>query len=167
MISNIRIVDVSAGQTIIKQAIDENNNVLGTLKADNATRKIYSGTRFSSFYTDKMLGNSTIANPHIYVSDLVVNSNVRKQGIGRKLIHAIVRESEKLGLGGRVILLAGSNEGSPLPFYKKLGFVTDDRKLNIQLDDYLKYRKPFDTTRQIFMSLPKKVIAQILKSLPV
>lgn len=164
MISKIDIIDASTKECIVKQAIDENNNILGTLKADVAKNKIYSGAKFSPFYFSANTGAYRITKPHIYVSDLYVSKSARKQGIGKKLIHAIIKESQKLGLDGRVILLAGSNEGSPLPFYKKLGFITDNKNLNAVLDDCLERRIPFLSKEQAFMSLPKKVIAQILKS---
>ena len=49
-------------------------------------------------------------------------------------------------------------------FYKKIGFVTPNIKLNSKLDMFIKNKWVyFDNRIQSFMYLPKKVIKEILK----
>jgi len=164
MLENISIRDVSSQQEIIKEVVDTNNNVLGRVKAkNNISGQLYSPASFSSFYSTGRLGLASQTKPHIYIADLYVNKECRKQGIGRKLVSAIVQKSKELGYEGRVILLAGSNEGSPLPFYRKLGFVADDRRLNAKIDDFLKFRIPLDPREQAFMTIPKQFIQKLLR----
>lgn len=151
---------------IKKVAIDnKTKDVLGTLDAEYFDGKIYSGEKFSPFYVAEKTQYSSVPKKHIYAKDLFVYRSARKKGVGTKLIQSLVKESVDRGCEGRVILLAGSNEASPLPFYKKLGFITSNNSLNARLDEAIKYKTEIDRRIQEFMFITKKEIAKMLKSI--
>ena len=162
------VVDSSKtnGQFVVNALDSKTNEVIGTVIAEPCLKKSYSGVKFASEYSAQSIDNPRLTSPHMYISDLFVSKDARKKGVGRTLVNRVVKESADRGFNGRVILLAGnSKEASPLPFYKKIGFMSTKLKLNRQLDEFIKNKwLYFDNRIQAFMFLPKKVIMKILQS---
>ncbi len=142
---------------------------LGTITAEAATKSIYNQPLSIGYY-DHL--NSTkyrkIVLPHMHITDLGVDESVRNQGLGRKLVALIVKESKDRGYKGKVIVLAGNGkafESSPLPFYKRIGFSVADKSLDNRLDFAAKYKTSFDKSIQAFMTLSRDAAEKLLKSL--
>lgn len=152
--------------SIVKQAIDDKTGeVLGTLKADISRKTIYPKGKIhinSLVSTDEPI---QFAKPHINVADLFVRKESRHKGVGTALIIDTVKESKARGFMGRLILLAGSNEESPLPFYKKLGFITTNNSLNKKLDYAVRYRAKISNSIQEFMTLSATAAKKLLKAI--
>jgi len=153
----------SAIQRIDKTIFDEQQREIAHIKAEFATKQSYCRTKFPYFYATENGEFSTLAKPHVHISDLYVKPECRGQGLGKKLIRYAVEKSRELGGEGRVILLAGSNEASPLPFYKKLGFLSVTPRINRLIDEAIKWQNNLDRTLQTFMYLPQKRISKFLK----
>ena len=150
---------------IVKQAVDNNTgDVLGTLKAAIAQKSSYPKGSIHRSYLLSPDSPERITKPHIYVQDLIVYRNYRNNGVGKALITDIAKESKARGFKGILILLAGSNEDSPLPFYKKLGFLTTSKSLNNKLDFIAKYRTYISNSIQEFMTLSAKAATALIKS---
>ena len=150
---------------IVKQAVDNNSgDVLGTLKASIAEKSIYPKGSINRNFLVSPEDSVRLTKPHIYVEDLIVNHASRNKGVGRALITDIAKESKTRGFKGVLILLAGSNEDSPLPFYKKLGFLTTSKNLNTRLDYAAKYRSYISNTIQEFMTLSADAAKALIKS---
>ena len=164
---NFTIIPVKTDdpRMIIKQAVDsETGKILGTINAEKCENKSYSW-----WSTNGRKSSKTVKKPHIYVSDLYVNPEVRNQHIGTRLITDIIEESEKRGFEGRVTLFAGNSrkgEPSPLPFYRRIGFSSGERYLNKRLDTFNSSRLGvFSKDVLSFMSLPRDVALKILKAI--
>ena len=150
---------------IVTQAVDNSTgDVLGTLKASVAQKNSYPKGSIHNSFLILNENNGRMAKPHIYVQDLIVYRNYRNKGVGRALITDIAKESKARGFMGRLILLAGSNEDSPLPFYKKLGFITTSKNLNKKLDYVAKYRAYISNKIQAFMTLSADAARTLIKS---
>lgn len=71
-------------------------------------------------------------------------TNIKFQGIGTKLINFAKLESEKMGCGGRIDLVASKCFTPYMPphiFYKKLGFKCTNKLMDKYLDFCLKFKK--------------------------
>jgi len=155
----------SAIQRIDKTILDAQQQEIAHIKGALATKTSYSKIRLPGFYAAESGDFVTYAKPHIYISDLYVKPECRGQGLGKKLVRYAVEKSKELGCEGRVMLLAGSNEASPLPFYRKLGFLSVSPKINGLIDEAIKWRTNLDKTIQTFMYLPQKGIPKLLRKL--
>ena len=92
------------------------------------------GTNYPANYKNK---------PYLYINSL--DSHKTYKGIGTALINAIIEESKRLGLEGRVCLNASTTNaklGSPVPFYYKLGFECSDGEKQKLLDYCMKNQLP-------------------------
>lgn len=57
---------------------------------------------------------------HGYMEDIIVHPDYQRQGIGVELVKALLRESERFGLG----MITVSYEENKTNFYKSCGFIT-------------------------------------------
>lgn len=148
-------------------AKNNEGQVVGTVNSETALNKLYAEAISPNYYDySRYTSAQKHTLPHMYINSLQVDNNLRNKGIGRQLVARVVQESVNRGYEGRVIVGAGNClEKSPLPFYKKLGFVTSNKGLNANLDFAAKYKTPFDNSIHAFMTLSKKMVSQLLKSI--
>lgn len=104
---------------------------------------------------------------YLFINSL--NSTKELKGIGTQLVKAVVRESQKLGLSGRVSLntsTVNKKVGTPVPFYYKLGFKSVDSQIQAKIEKSMLDHKPIPADCEATtMYLPKEKIAEILSEL--
>lgn len=74
-----------------------------------------------------------------------LKSNIPNKGLGRAIINFAQKLSAEMGCQGYMVLKADSTfdkEKIPHIFYKKLGFSTFDKKIDKQMDKFIKQNKP-------------------------
>ena len=159
-IKGLPIVDVVAKDS-------HTGEILGKVSAEVSKSAHYNQKLLSSYIDFKKSTDSyELAKPHMYIKDLFVEPSARKRGIGRKLVDCIIGQSILKGYNGRVVLLAGnSKEVSPLPFYRKIGFISGIPGINHQIDKAIQYRTEFNNGIQAFMCATQKAIDRVAKSL--
>lgn len=169
-IDNVSFVrtNISNNNTNAVRIIAEDSKTgseLGHIYAEEARNTSYNMPLVRSYYDE--LNSTTfrkVAVPHMHIEDLRVNENVRNQGIGRKLVALIVKESYDRNLNGKVVVTAGNIiEKSPLPFYRRLGFVVNNKYLMNRLDYAAKYKNPFDRAIQAVMTISHDAGKRLLK----
>ena len=76
---------------------------------------------------------STWKGQRMYLEDIVVKESMRGNGIGKKLMDALIVEAKEKGFSGMVWQVLDWNEPA-IEFYKKLGAKLDDEWINCSLD---------------------------------
>ena len=122
--------------------------------------------------------------PQDYLEDSLevkfLGTSDNKKQIGTRLLQTVVKDSQRMGKGGRVWLQAAVNDlpyeyrsiaghkmlNTPLPFYYKLGFrflaPEQNQKVEAALQDFEK-TKEYKGPRTGFMFLPEENIEALLK----
>ena len=76
---------------------------------------------------------STWKGQRMYLEDIVVRESMRGNGIGKKLMDALIAEAKQKGFSGMVWQVLDWNEPA-IEFYKKLGAKLDEEWINCSLD---------------------------------
>lgn len=107
-------------------------------------------------------GRSRKENSYLYIDSLRVNNP--NEGVGTNLMLLAEQESEILGCKGNIKLIASkcfSNKTPPHLFYRKMGYETSSKLINMLMDFCLKtklklsYLMPKNITMTKHIKLPK------------
>ena len=128
------------------------------------TQHSYSTKYFLPSYAVKKGQFSAQAKPHMNITSIEVAEQARRQGVAKRLVSGVVKESEASGFGGRVVLHAENFRESPLPAYIKMGFTTANPSLDMRVKKFLEFPMgKFDASISSFMMLTGKAIKNFLK----
>lgn len=101
---------------------------------------------------------------YLFINSL--DSSKEYKGIGTQLVKAVVEESQRLGLEGRVCLNTTTTKprlGSPVPFYHKLGFKSVNSEVEKTIEDCIAKNQPLpNNCTATTMYLPKEKIIELL-----
>lgn len=92
--------------------------------------KIIGGCGISIFRIPPQLSQPT--GIYAYLSNMFVEPEHRRKGVGKKLMEYIVNYCQEQQIG--LLLLHASNEG--LPLYRSLGFLASPKLLHLRTADY-------------------------------
>ena len=76
---------------------------------------------------------STWKGKRLYLEDLIVSETMRGQGLGEKLLEAIIEQARKTACTGLMWQVLDWNEPA-INFYKKFGARFDEEWLNVHID---------------------------------
>ncbi len=113
------------------------------------------GDNIPNYYKDK---------EYLFIN--LMESSKKFKGIGTQLIKAIVKQSKKLGLEGRVCLnttTINPKIGTPVPFYHKLGFKSASSILEEKITQSIAKNESIPKECEATtMFLPKESIKKLL-----
>ncbi len=134
--------------------VKHNEQCLGTILTSRCNAPI-KGDNYPEYYKNK---------DYLFINSL--SSHRTYKGIGTQLIKAVVEESKRLGLEGRVCLNASTTDasiGTPIPFYHKLGFQCSNSVQEKIVSECLSEGLPIPCKMEsATMFLPQESIEKIL-----
>ena len=95
-----------------------------------------------------LIGEMTVS-PRIdlYISNLNISPECRRQGYGTKFLNFAKILSEKMGLNGNLRVIAGTTDDTQNPsyiFYRKYGFSCENKKILEKIDKHISIKKQLD-----------------------
>jgi len=107
--------DASKQERGLKSLIAQDASKACALVAVDATGKVV------GMVTMQLVISTAEGAPSGWIEDMVVDASLRRQGLGRKLLQAIVEWGASQG-ATRFLLLADKNNVSALEYYKQMGW---------------------------------------------
>lgn len=134
--------------------LSRNGECLGTIVFSKCNDPII-GENYPDDYKNK---------EYLFINSL--KSRQQYKGIGTELIKAVVVESIRLGLEGRVCLNASTTNpriGTPVPFYQKLGFESSNSQTEAIIEECEKTGQKLPSNCEATtMFLPKENVLKLI-----